>query len=433
MAATGPAGAAQGRGHRSRGDGCDRRPGGPLPGAAAARALRGDEPLGRVRPQPVPAPGPQGQRHAPGPDPRGDVHPAGEGPVLLVQGPAPGAVPDPDQVPRRGPPARRTAARPRVRDEGLLLLRHRRRRPPGRVRQAPRGVHPDLRPARAGLRDRAGDVRRDGRLGLRGVLGRRRERRGHLRTVPGRLRRERRGGADRGPRAAGVRRRARRTRGGHPGLEHDRGTAAGRQRPAPPRRPTLGRCRHAEERRVHGRAARRDTGAAGDRPARRPRGGREAPGGAARAGHRGALRRRGLREVPQPGQGLHRSGRAGGEEHLGHQVPRRPPRGRGHPLDHRRRCRPAARLRPGLWPRLHPGWCRRRRRDPGGRSLAGWQWAAGAGPGHRDGAHLPARPQVRRGARPEGARPERQAGHRHDGLLRNRRVPGGRRGGRDHL
>ena len=53
---------------------------------------------------------------------------AGEGPVLVVQGPAAVDLPDPDQVPRRGASPRRAAARARVRDEGLLLLRHRRRR-----------------------------------------------------------------------------------------------------------------------------------------------------------------------------------------------------------------------------------------------------------------------------------------------------------------
>jgi hypothetical protein len=39
-------------------------------------------------------------------------------------------------------------------------------------------------------------------------------------------------------------------------------------------------------------------------------------------------------------------------------------------------------------------------------------------PRHRDRPHLPARPQVRRGARPAGARPERQAGHGDDGVVR---------------
>ena len=38
------------------------------------------------------------------------------------------ALPDPDEVPRRGAAPRRHPARPRVRDEGLLLLRHLRRR-----------------------------------------------------------------------------------------------------------------------------------------------------------------------------------------------------------------------------------------------------------------------------------------------------------------
>src|SRR3712207_8242103 len=42
--------------YRPRGDGPDGRPGGALPGAAAARALRGHQPLDRVRPQPLPPP-----------------------------------------------------------------------------------------------------------------------------------------------------------------------------------------------------------------------------------------------------------------------------------------------------------------------------------------------------------------------------------------
>src|SRR5690606_19777389 len=46
---------------------------------------------------------------------------------------------------------------------------------------------------------------------------------------------------------------------------------------------------------------------------------------------------------------------------------------------------------------------------------------------HRDGPHLPAGPQVRRGAGPAGARRQRQAGHGHDGVLRRRDQPG--RGG----
>ena len=62
-----------------------------------------------------------------GPDARGDVHPARQGPVLVVQGSAAVALPDPDEVPRRAASPRRDPARPRVRHEGLLLVRRRRR------------------------------------------------------------------------------------------------------------------------------------------------------------------------------------------------------------------------------------------------------------------------------------------------------------------
>ena len=84
---------------RPRGDGRDRRPGGAAPRPAAEGAVRGDRPLGRVRPRAVPPEGPQGRRLPPRPDPRGDLHPAGEGPGVLLQGPAGDPLPDPDQVP----------------------------------------------------------------------------------------------------------------------------------------------------------------------------------------------------------------------------------------------------------------------------------------------------------------------------------------------
>ena len=45
-------------------------------------------PLDRVRRQHLPAQGPQGRRLPARADPRGDVHAAGQGPVLVVQGPA---------------------------------------------------------------------------------------------------------------------------------------------------------------------------------------------------------------------------------------------------------------------------------------------------------------------------------------------------------
>ena len=127
--------------------------------------------------------GPPRQRLPARPHPRGDVHAPGEGPLLVVQGPAALALPDPDQVPGRGAAPRRAVPRPRVHDEGQLLLRRRRRRAGQVLRRAPRRLHQDLRPARPGLRDRLGDVGRDGRLEERGVPAPDRDRRGHLRPL----------------------------------------------------------------------------------------------------------------------------------------------------------------------------------------------------------------------------------------------------------
>ena len=219
-----------------------RRPGAAVPGAAAPRALRGDRPLDGVRRRHLPAQGPQGRRLPARPHPRGDVHPPGEGPVLLLQGPAALALPDPDEVPRRGAAPRRHAARPRVRDEGLLLLRRRRRRPRARRYDAHRdGLHQDLRPARLRLRHRRGDVRRDGRLEVRGVPGHRRDRRGHLRplhataTTPPTSRPCR----SARPQPVAVRRRARRARRADPGHPDHRDAGRPPQREVPPRRPAL--------------------------------------------------------------------------------------------------------------------------------------------------------------------------------------------------
>ena len=140
-------------------------PGGALPRAAAARAVRGDRPLDRVRRQALPAQGPQGRRLPARPDARGDVH---------------------ARWSRASTPRTRTCrstlyqiqtkyrdeARPRagilrgrefvmkdsysfdVDDAGLQASYDR----------APRRLHPDLRPARPRVRDRLRDVRRDGRL-----------------------------------------------------------------------------------------------------------------------------------------------------------------------------------------------------------------------------------------------------------------------------
>ena len=168
---------------RARGDGPDRRAGGALPGAAAPRALRGERPLDRVRRPAVPPQGPARQRLPARAHARGAVHADGEGRVQLVQGPAGHALPGPDEVPRRGASPRRHPARPRVRHEGQLLLRPRRRRAAALLRPAPRGLRPHLRAARHGLPDRLGGQRGDGRQRVGGVPRARAHRRGHVRLL----------------------------------------------------------------------------------------------------------------------------------------------------------------------------------------------------------------------------------------------------------
>ena len=54
-------------------------------------------------------------------------------------------------------------------------------------------------------------------------------------------------------------------------------------------------------------------------------------------------------------------------------------------------------------------------------------------PRHRDRPHLPARPQLRRGARPEGDRPGRQARHGDHGVVRRGRLARRRRDRRGQL
>ena len=136
MAAAGAEDPAPRRADRPRGDGRDRRPGAAVPRPAAAGAVRGERPLDRVRGQHLPAQGPQGRRLPARTDPRGAVRPHGQGPVLVLQGPAGHPLPDPEQVPRRGPSAGGDPARPRVRHEGRVLLRHRRRRAAEELRPA---------------------------------------------------------------------------------------------------------------------------------------------------------------------------------------------------------------------------------------------------------------------------------------------------------
>ena len=308
LAAAGLQGAAQGRGHRPRGDGRDRRPGGSLPRAAAEGAVRGHRPLDRVRSEHLPAEGPQGRGLPARANARGDVHPAGEGPVLLLQGPAGQPLPDPDEVPGRGAPPGRNSARPRVRDEGLLLLRCRPGRTAEVLRPPSRRLHQDLRAARFRVRHRAGDVGGDGRLGQRGVPGCRRVRRGHLRPLSGRLCGQCGGGSHRGSRADPVRRRAARARGGHSEHADHRHAGGAGERALPAGGPSLAGERHPEERGLHGGRAGRLAPSAGGRRAGRSGGGPETAGGAAGAGRGRGVHRGRLRRQPGTGQGLHRTG-----------------------------------------------------------------------------------------------------------------------------
>ena len=208
-------------------------------------------------------------------------------------------LPDPDQVPRRGAAPRRAAARPRVRDEGLLLLRHRRRRPRGELPAAPRRLRPDLRPARLRVRHRQGQLRRHGRLEVRGVPRQGRRRRGHLRAL------------HRCDYAANVE--AVDTPAPAPTSYDDAPAAHAEQTPDTPTIETLVAHlntafpradrpwprRHAEERALLAQPPRRHRRAPRDRPARRPRGRPEAARGPARRSRSRALRRGRLRQAPR--------------------------------------------------------------------------------------------------------------------------------------
>ena len=180
-------------------------------------------------------------------------------------------LPDPDEVPRRGPAPGRPAARPRVRDEGLLQLRRRRRRAGDVVPAPPRGVHQDVRTARPAGRHRVGDVRGDGWVGERGVPRPDRGRRGHVRALSElRLLRQRRGGEDPGSAGRADRRTARGRRARHARDAHDPDARRPDERARRPqaRRPRVDCRRHPEERRRDAASSRRCSRAARDRRAR---------------------------------------------------------------------------------------------------------------------------------------------------------------------
>ncbi len=112
LAAAREPGAAQGRADRARGDGPGRRPGDHPADHPAARALGAQRSRRRVRPDDVPAAGPQGDAVLSRADGRGSGHHAGGGRVLVVPRPAGEPLPDQLEVPRRAAPALRRCCAP---------------------------------------------------------------------------------------------------------------------------------------------------------------------------------------------------------------------------------------------------------------------------------------------------------------------------------
>ena len=306
-----------------------------------------------------------------GPDPRGDVHPAGEGPLLVVQGPAAVDLPDPDEVPRRGAAPGRAAARPRVRHEGLLLLRRRRRR--ASTRPTPRTARPTSGSSTGSGSTTSSSRRCPARWAARSS---------EEFLTPADV------GEDTYVRcttcdyAANVEARA------HPGARPPRRTTACpaahvEDTPDTPTIETLVALANARDdlrradrdwtaadtlknvvvklRHPDGKTELLAIGVPGDREVDAKRLEAVVAPGRGRAVHRGGLRR-------QPGAGprLHRSGRARRRQAGRGALPARPAGRRGHPLDHRRQRAGPARLRPGRRPRLH-----RRRHDRGGRGARG--------------------------------------------------------------
>ena len=175
-----------------------------------------------------------------------------------------------------------------------LLLRRRRRGAAALVRRAPRRLRPHLRPARARLRDRVGDVGRHGRQRERGVPRPADNGEDTYVRSPGRLRGERRGGGHGAAAGSRVGRRPRRARRGHARHADDR-LARLRRGAAVPATATWTAADTLKNVVFMLDAARRHARAARRRRARRPRGRRQAPRGPARAGRGRALHRGGLR------------------------------------------------------------------------------------------------------------------------------------------
>ena len=356
---------------------------------------------------------------------------AGQGPVLVLQGPAAVALPDPDQVPRRGAAARRAAARPRVRDEGLLLLRRRRRGP--RARPTRRTARPTSGSSTGSASTTSSSRRRPARWAARRreeFLAARRGRRGHLRplhaaaTTPPTSRRSQVRAARAGRRTTTCRPPTPRTRPDTPTIE----TLVDHLNERFPRddRPwtAADTLKNVLVVLVHPDGTREPLaiGVPGDREVDLKR-----LGGQLEPAEVEAHRRGRVRAAPGPGQGLHRPRRARRGERVRHPLPRRPARGRRHPLgDRRRRRRPPRRstwspaaTSPPTAPSRPPRSATATPARSCGTAAARCETARGIEMGHI----FQLGRKYAEALGPQGARRERQARHGHHGLLRHRRRP----------
>jgi len=166
LVAAGPARAAQGRARRARGDERRRRHRSADAGRAAEGAVGGDRPLGEVRRPVAEDEGPQGRLVLLRPHARGSHHRLRAQRAVQLQAAAGQFLPDPDQVPRRDPPAFRRDARARVPDEGQLLLPRRPGRPGSRIQEHVRHLRPHLHAPGAEVPRGVGRQRRDRRRGV---------------------------------------------------------------------------------------------------------------------------------------------------------------------------------------------------------------------------------------------------------------------------
>ena len=263
-------------------------------------------PLDRLRRQPVPPQGPPRQRLPAGADARGDVHAAGEGPVLVATRTCRWCI---YQIQTKY----RDEARPRA---GLLRGREfvmkdsysfdlddaGLRASATSATATPTSAH--VRPARPAVRDRVGDVGGDGRLGQRGVPRPDRRRRGHVRalhrtaTTPPTPRPCSVAVAAADRRSTTLPRRSRRTT--RPTRRRSRRSSTS-STPAPICAAPTGAWTAADTLKNVVVKLRHPDGthrAAGDRRARRPRGRPQAARGAGRPGRGRAVRRGRLRRQP---------------------------------------------------------------------------------------------------------------------------------------